>query len=521
MLTSVFSVILGTLSTLSVVAARIDDTAFLPNDVIDRDVVIIGGGAAGAHAAVKLRQDFNKSVVVIEKEAILVRTSGPHASNSMACANYYFLLLQGGHVDTYLDIETGRILDYGVQVYFPYDDAMDFFKRFNVTIAPFNPRSGNSIRYVDFSTGQELTTFQAPDALKGLQAIRKFHDLTIEKGYDKMTQPGYWNLPKGDKIPDDLLLPIGQMVKKYDIEPMLAMLYPSTGGDAASRSGGFENLLTLTLMKAFPTAWAKAYLGDVPMYRVEGGNQGFYDQIGAFLGSNVLYSSMVAEAERTDSGVKLRVRSKDGKTEKLVTAKKLLVAVPPSRENLAPLDLDAVEKSLFAKPKYGRSHTAIARHPLMPKNVTLRNMPSSASVTPLSPFLKPPFVMSFQHYGGPSNLYMLGASGSDFGGFDDAAAQGVARDAVRTMAGSGLANTTSILGAGVKAEDLEFVAWSDHGEGGYGVSSQEMRDGWMDDFYGLQGKKSTWFTGGAVATDFTTVLWKFNDQLLPMIVKGM
>lgn len=40
--------------------------------VIERDVIIIGGGAAGSHAAFRLQQDYNKSIVLIEKESILV-----------------------------------------------------------------------------------------------------------------------------------------------------------------------------------------------------------------------------------------------------------------------------------------------------------------------------------------------------------------------------------------------------------------------------------------------------------------
>ena len=39
---------------------------------IERDVAIVGGGAAGAHAAVRLR-DEGYSIVLIEKESILVR----------------------------------------------------------------------------------------------------------------------------------------------------------------------------------------------------------------------------------------------------------------------------------------------------------------------------------------------------------------------------------------------------------------------------------------------------------------
>jgi ribulose 1,5-bisphosphate synthetase/thiazole synthase len=40
--------------------------------VITKDVAIIGGGASGAHAAVRLREDFGKSVVVVEKADRLV-----------------------------------------------------------------------------------------------------------------------------------------------------------------------------------------------------------------------------------------------------------------------------------------------------------------------------------------------------------------------------------------------------------------------------------------------------------------
>lgn len=39
--------------------------------IITRDVVIIGGGASGSHAAVSLR-DMGKSVVVVEKKGVLV-----------------------------------------------------------------------------------------------------------------------------------------------------------------------------------------------------------------------------------------------------------------------------------------------------------------------------------------------------------------------------------------------------------------------------------------------------------------
>ena len=41
--------------------------------VLNKDVVIIGGGASGTYAAVRLREDYEKSVFLVEMEAVLVR----------------------------------------------------------------------------------------------------------------------------------------------------------------------------------------------------------------------------------------------------------------------------------------------------------------------------------------------------------------------------------------------------------------------------------------------------------------
>lgn len=55
--------------------AKIDRGDFAPADIIEREVAVIGGGAAGSHAAVRIREYYRKSVVVIEKEGNLVMPS--------------------------------------------------------------------------------------------------------------------------------------------------------------------------------------------------------------------------------------------------------------------------------------------------------------------------------------------------------------------------------------------------------------------------------------------------------------
>jgi ribulose 1,5-bisphosphate synthetase/thiazole synthase len=67
-----------TLAGLPTALAGIDSTflSFFP--IVQKDVVIIGGGGSGAHAAVRLREDYGKSVMVIEKDSILVSFICPY-----------------------------------------------------------------------------------------------------------------------------------------------------------------------------------------------------------------------------------------------------------------------------------------------------------------------------------------------------------------------------------------------------------------------------------------------------------
>lgn len=61
------------LQALGLVAASAASVAAF--DVIVKDVVVVGGGASGAYAAFRLREDYGKDVVLIEKEGALVRIS--------------------------------------------------------------------------------------------------------------------------------------------------------------------------------------------------------------------------------------------------------------------------------------------------------------------------------------------------------------------------------------------------------------------------------------------------------------
>lgn len=50
----------------------INEADFARGSVITRDVAILGGGASGSYAAVRLREDLGHSVVVVEAKSRLV-----------------------------------------------------------------------------------------------------------------------------------------------------------------------------------------------------------------------------------------------------------------------------------------------------------------------------------------------------------------------------------------------------------------------------------------------------------------
>lgn len=64
--------VLGFLAAALASTSSIDETAFAAEDVIIKDVAIIGGGASGTYAAVRLREDLDTSIVIVEQEDSLV-----------------------------------------------------------------------------------------------------------------------------------------------------------------------------------------------------------------------------------------------------------------------------------------------------------------------------------------------------------------------------------------------------------------------------------------------------------------
>ncbi|GJC91166.1 beta-cyclopiazonate dehydrogenase [Colletotrichum liriopes] len=293
--------------------------------VIQRDIVILGGGASGAHAAVLLR-DSGEDIAVVEEQDRL-----------------------GGHVASYIDPITRKLYDYGVNSYTDSGEALKFFARFNITVQSPVRRPLVTIN-ADFNTGR-VTNYSAPASADTTIALEKY--LAICEMYKSMITPSYANFPNTTAgIPEDLLLKFSDFVEKYNLRAAVPRIFQVTG----LGMGNLANQTTLYVMQAFDADLTRSLLGKVSSFvPVSGRKQDLYDAIAKLLGDDVFLSSMAIETHRTDEGVEVLVRGADGQLT-LIRAKKLLIAFEPTLANLEGIDIDAKEKAVFSRWEWSHVH---------------------------------------------------------------------------------------------------------------------------------------------------------------------
>ncbi|KLU85271.1 hypothetical protein MAPG_04299 [Magnaporthiopsis poae ATCC 64411] len=472
-------------------ATELNEAEF--SSVITKDVAIVGGGASGSYAAVRLREDFGRSVVIIEAK------------------NYL-----GGHVATYNDPVTGGAYDYGVNSYVDTGGARAFFERMGVATASPTRVTRTNV-YADFRTGEPVPGWISPN---NSAALETYLQLCLK--YKDMMLPDYSKFPTGDTIPEELLIPFGEFVARHGIEAALPIIFQIAG---MGTGGNMLKLPTLYMMQAFGASMVMALrpatgLGFVPASR---NNSQLYGNIASLLGSDVLYSSRVEQAERpacpspsscssSSRGVKLVVRRADG-TKVLVKAKRLLVAFEPTLPALEGLEVDAEERAVFGRWKTSRAYVGIVTHPALPPAVSIINTPVESAPDHYLVDLQGPYVVRYEHYGAPSNLYRVLMMGND--SFTAEQARALTQTSFDKLVASGVvpANTTQ--------QPVTFKAFSDHRQMHLHFSREELKAGFIQQQYALQGHRLTFYTGAAWTAQFTNAVWTFTDTILPRVVEGL
>ncbi|KAI4176177.1 MAG: hypothetical protein LQ343_001221 [Gyalolechia ehrenbergii] len=435
--------------------------------VIIRDVCIIGGGSSGTYAAIGLR-DKGKSVALIEAQSLL-----------------------GGHTNTYTDPATSKKVDYGVIIFPNTSTVTSYFDRFNILLTPGNGSPSTAVEnyYVDFRTGRTVTGYSLPDTTAAFSAYA-----TQVAKYPFLNIPG-WHLP--DPVPEDLLTPFGDFVKKYQLDDAV-----STINEYAQGFGDLLSIPTLYVLKYFNVPPVQAGASSTSLTTARHDNSELYEKAREELGEDVFLSSTVIATSRNRRGVKITIKTPQGF--KTILARKLVISIPPLLSNLRGFDLSEAERDLFGLFSSEAYYTGLLRNTGIPENVVLNNVATDSPYNiPPEPSIYGLFALSTPNVTGLKN-FQFGASTA------------LSESAVKASVVSAISKL-QIAGTIPTASTPEFVAYNSHTPYELHVSADAIRAGFYKNLTALQGQRNTWWTGAAFSKHASSDLWAFTDGLLPDI----
>jgi beta-cyclopiazonate dehydrogenase len=430
---------------------------FAPEDIITRDVCILGGGGSGTYGAVRLK-DMGHSVVVVERNDRL-----------------------GGHAET-LYLPDGSYIDYGVEGVFNDQLSRDYFQRLGVDWKSLTLATLDS-DYVNFKNGQKVIP---PANILATTVAALLYRLSIQE-YSYLEE-GVYNLP--DPVPEELLRPFSEFVETHAIQGALQLIFMF-----AQNVGDILEAPLLYIIQNFGIPHVNALLEGY--ITPTNGLYELYGKAADVIGADVLYQTTVTETTRSESGVSVVVQSADG-SRKLIKAKKLLISFPPTLDNLKGFDLDETETSLFQKWMYKSYYVAILNNTGIPDNINVVNTDPDNQPGSL-PHV--PFQWQLQDMGVPGYLTSKLIADGNFTAED---AKDLITADFRRM---GAAGTYAI-------QDPEFVAFGSHSPETLIVSNDDIRNGFYRQLYSLQGQRSTYYTGLTFCTDYSSLLWQYTDTVI-------
>jgi hypothetical protein len=399
-------------------------------------------------------------------------------------------------------------INVGVQAWMDYKDSYDFPARMNVSTSGSMQFTPNTNNFVDTLTGRRVEGWEAPADETKYPAIQRFLDAILP--YEDIMLPGFFDFP--DEVPEDLLMPFGQFVEKYDLYDAVPQVWDATGQGV----GDMMNVPTLFVIQASAVPMTKALLGQAAAATPASGRlYDLYESVANFLGDDVLYNSEVIKSTRTESGVSLVVSGPKGKRT-CIQAKRLLISIPPTRSNMAPFSLDEEEAEVLGKFFFPTVFTGILRHPALPKlNAFLNRSPAPGSLN-YSVMPVASQVGSIEYIGGTEDLFRFTAVGTE-----DETEEGMKKriaDAIDALIAEGTIESAAPEGP---VPEVTYAVFSNHGHMHAQVTADDLRDGFFKKLYALQGKRNTWYTGAAFSSGFSTILWEYNKVLLPKVVEGL
>jgi len=407
-------------------------------------------------------------------------------------------------VNTYYDPVSNTSINYGVQAYLRYGNSSAFFARFGVPITPYVATQGTTIN-VNIANGSLLPTYEPPALQELIVAAAIWENITAK--YANLFNPGFWDFPAPDQIPAELLQPFGKTATDYGIQALI----PTMATISNVGVGGIVDVLTMYVIIAFGYEVTSEFLASELFVPKGHSNSFLYQQAYRLLQQDTLLSSWPVYAERDASGVKMVVQSADG-CRKLIKAKKLLVTIPPSVARLDWMDLDTREIDVFSTWTPTWSFAGVARIPSIPANYTVQFYAPAAAPNHQLDIRNWPYTLSIAATGPPgeSLFRVLIASNEST---THAEAKGIVDVSVRNLTAKVFANATT--------SGVDWLAFVDHNSVLWRQTPAQLRAGFVQKLYALQGPRSTWYTGGLWSADYTGDVWAFTETVLPKLVASL
>jgi Flavin containing amine oxidoreductase len=428
--------------------------------IIERDVVVVGGGSSGTYTAVRLR-DLGKSVAVVESKDHL-----------------------GGHVNTYRDPATGLTTDFGVMEFHDLPLVRDYFGRFGVPLVHASQQSTGTTAFADFRTGQAIAGYTPPIPT----ALGTYFEILQKYPYIATG----WDLP--DPVPAELLQPFGDFVAANNLGSIVQLVFEYGQGFF----NGLLGLPTVYILKYFGLGVVGSILSDSFLTTPDHDNIRLYQQATAFLGDDVLLSSTVVAAGRGAEGVALLTDTPQGLA--VIKARKLVITIPPLPGALAPFGLDGTEFPLFSRFQHANYYAALLSLPGVSDSLTVQNIGAD------TPYNLPPLpaIYAIMPSGIPS---LFGAWLGTPQPFSDAAARTNIVAAIGRLQAAGT----------LPATQPRFVDYASHTPCELTVSASDIAGGFYRSLFSLQGHRSTFWNGAAFHIHDSSLLWQFTESLLPQI----
>lgn len=292
-------------------------------------------------------------------------------------------------------------------------------------------------------------------------------------------------------------------MKKYKLEAAVTTIFRSTG----SGMGDMLNSPTLYVLTTFGGPMMRSFFGTPSFKPATGRNQDLYNAITERLSTDVLYNSIVTQTTRSARGkVTLLVTNADRTETTRIIADKLLISIEPTPENIQPFSLDRQERAVLSKLNYTNSFVGLVTHPSLPFERSLLHTLEAAAPNNTLAIPSGTSFHGFRYHGraGSKSLWRVGVVGQP--SFTASEAKALVHSQFKRLQAKGLIPQSEI--------ELEFVGFAEHGAMHMHADVEELKRGFMQKMTSLQGRKNTWWTGGAWSSGFQSILWAFDDVLL-------